>query len=429
MRSSSIVSLLFAVITFQGLTADAVAAPRVRKNIKDLTGVEQQRFVDAMFVLQNPAYFKPSAGWPASTDLPQNRYEQFVDAHDRNGEHFHHIAGARSNPLFLPWQRQLLFQMENDVRSLGSIMVPDSTASGGKRSQDFTDFTLLYWDGTRDAYPQSILGGNGDLTGGAPTYNVTTGPFATTSTRFGTWTAYTRTGDGSVGAPYVFHREPLRREFGPQNGAPSGASDPPQGSFTLLTTEGPKSWADILTKNKYRDLLCKDGVSGLEAAPGLHDDHHVQVGGNNGQLGNPQTGVVDPTFWLLHAHTDLQWAVWESTNGLLYDDLGQAKWALNSPMPGRLTELNDKNIYNHDPSTTGNPKGSVTPKDVLNYWTMPLGGYTYDYRPNFRHKPDGTPHPNAEDRVVLGRVVPEPATFTGIAVVLIALLIPIGRSV
>ncbi len=403
--------LVVALIAYCGFVPDARAAPRVRKNIKDLNAADQQRFVDAMFALQNPANFTPVGGWPANTDLPQNRYELFVAAHDTNGTHIHHTAAARSNPIFLPWHRQFLFQLENDVRSLGAIMVPDSTASGGMRAQDFSDFTLPYWDGTRDAHPDSAVGGNGDLTGGTPTYNVTSGPFATTSTQYGTWTAYTRTGAGTGGDPFVYSRGPLKRQFGNQNPAPTNAGDPVQGSFTDLTNDGPASLAALLAAPNYSDLLCKDGVSGLEAAPGLHDQHHVQVGGLNGQVGNPQTGTVDPTFWLLHTFTDLQWARWESTKGLRYDDLGEAKWRINTPMPAGLTELNDQNIYGHDPGTTGNAQGSVTPGDVLNYWTMPGGGYTYDYRPNPRLKPDGTPHPNAEDRVMLGAPVPEPATL------------------
>ncbi len=119
----------------------------------------------------------------------------------------------------------------------------------------------------------------------------------------------------------------------------------------------------------------------------------------------------------MHAFTDLNWARWESLKGVRYNDLGQAKWGLETPMPAGLTELNSGNIYDEDPRRTGNPKGSVTPADVLNIFTMPLGGYTYDYRPNT----DPT-KPNYEDRVLLGAPVPEPATRSLVLLGLAALL-------
>src|SRR6185295_11318827 len=89
-RCGLFLSLLFALAT----GADhAHAQLRVRRNIMDLSSSDQQLFADA--------------------NLPQNRYEEYVRVHDNN-------AGiAHGGNFFLPWHRQLLFQMENDVRGLG----------------------------------------------------------------------------------------------------------------------------------------------------------------------------------------------------------------------------------------------------------------------------------------------------------------------
>ncbi len=231
MRKTSIGSILaVALIAFCGLAPDAHAAPRVRQNIKDLTAAEQQTFVDAMFALQNPANFVPVGGWPADMKLPQNRYEQFVRAHDTNGNLIHHTAAARSNPIFLPWHRQFLFQMENDVRSLGGA---------------FANFALPYWDGTRDAYPMDKKGANpGDppvpnaLLGGdgvaGDAFRVATGPFANPTNLNTAWRAYNANAAGTPADP---SRTPLKRQFGQQNPAPTApATTPPAGSFTRLTT-------------------------------------------------------------------------------------------------------------------------------------------------------------------------------------------------
>ncbi len=364
----------------------AHAQPRVRQNIKDISSADQQRFVDAMFALQRLA---PTGGVPADTNLPQNRYEQYVRAHDTNSSIAHDNTAAQTNPWFLPWHRQFLFQMENDVRAMGAVTLPDG------RAQDFSTFTLPYWDGTRDAYPRtlvgdvgpqppdSLMGGNGN---GAPNFRVTTGPFAANAVpAAGQWTAFSmrmRVGtDPADPSPFFATRNALRREFDAVNAGPN----PPAGSFTDLTTTGPASLTAALGAATFRALRGQSSGSGnpgtgLEGADGLHDDHHLAVGGRNGQLGNPTSGSTDPTFWLLHSFTDLQWAVWECDRGALYEVGAAVGQRVNDPMTGvgrtgtfGLSELNTGNIYN-------NPGNGVNPANVLNFLTMPGGGYTYDYR-------------------------------------------------
>lgn len=357
----------------------AHAQPRVRMNIKDQNAADQQRFVDAMFALQRMA---PTGGVPPNnpdgtpSPLPRNKYEEYVRAHDRNSNLAH------DNSVFLPWHRQFLFQMENDVRALGAVMVPDPAAPGGMRAQDFSGFTVPYWDGTRDAYP-AILGGNGN---GAPNFRVTTGAFASAN---GPWTAYNLTGAGTVASPFAATREPLRRQF--------GADADNDGRFDVLVNNGPAALTAALALDgvtagqRYTNFRSAvegpfDGTNN-----GLHNDHHFQVGGPNGQLGNPTSGTTDPTFWLLHAFTDLQWARWECLRGPLYQSAGGPDAAMTgAPDAGGavfgLSELNTANIY-------GNAGNAVTPANVLNFLTMPGGGYTYDARLSYDN----------ETRTVLGQ--------------------------
>ena len=375
------------------VSADAAQAqaPRVRKNVKDLTAAEQQTFVDAMLALQTP--FNPA---PANANLPRSRYEQLVRAHDTN------FDLAHKNAFFLPWHRQFLFQMENDVRAMG-----------GK----FADFTIPYWDGTRDAYPKDkkaanpadppvangLLGNDGVMADG---YVVRNGPFANPTNAAAGWLAYSLTGTGTAAKPFVGTRTPLKRRFQPMTA----------GKFDFLTANGPATLTTALAMDgvTVEDLTTTPPTPGqtflnfrrrIEAGGGLHNDHHIEPGGVVdrtdfdviGQLANPEAGTSDPTFWMLHAFTDLNWASWECLRGPLY--VGEAGKGLNDAMSGEgstgtygLTELNGGT--------------AVTPKNVLNFLTMPGGGYTYDYRV------DRT----GDARVVLGQGshvcnVPEPSTL------------------
>jgi tyrosinase len=352
------------------LVQSAEAAARVRKNVKDLTAVEQQTFVDAMLALRNPANFQPGGGWPADTNLPQNRYEQLVRAHDTN------FDLAHDNPFFLPWHRQFLFQMENDVRSLGG---------------QFADFTIPYWDGTQDIYPKDKKGPNaGDppvangLLGGdgvaGDANRVATGPFANPTNLATLWQAYGLTGTGTGADPFVGTRSPLKRRFEAMTG----------GKFDYLTANGPGTLTAALAMDgvTVADPGATPPVPGqtflefrrkIEHGAGLHDDHHARVGGFDlpggvytpiGQLANPTAGTSDPTFWMLHAFTDLNWASWECLRGPLY-------------VGGTGTGLNDAMS---DVGTTGtfgltqlNGGTDVTPANVMNFLTMPVGGYTYQY--------------------------------------------------
>ena len=246
----------------------------------------------------------------------------------------------------------------------------------------FADFTLPYWDG-KDDFPRtknppagggpqpadSLLGGDGSPVAAGPfngdPYNGSPG-----------WTSYNPNG------PNPGVRTKLRRNF---NAA----------EFAILKSDSEKSMNDLLdpTKNNtYTDLLCGTGTTGIEGASGLHNDQHGAVGGN---LGANTTAVPDPAFWLLHSFADLNWARWEALKGAKYT--GGAGYGVNDPMSGGLTELNTANLYR--------PDGTVRPADVLNYFTMPGGGYTYEY-----------------GGAMIGAPAPEPATLAlllpGLAILL-----------
>jgi tyrosinase len=44
---------------------------------------------------------------------------------------------------------------------------------------------------------------------------------------------------------------------------------------------------------------------------GLHDNVHVWVGGNGGQMSDPNWAAFDPLFWAHHAMVDRIWRIWQ----------------------------------------------------------------------------------------------------------------------
>ncbi len=92
----------------------------VRKNYRNLTSVERQRFVQALYYVKS-----------------RNVVDQFASLHR---EHFDH--GIHRSSHFLPWHREFLRRFEDALRTF------------------HPDVTIPYWDSTVDTSPSSPLWAN-----------------------------------------------------------------------------------------------------------------------------------------------------------------------------------------------------------------------------------------------------------------------------
>jgi tyrosinase len=287
---------------------DPAPALRVRKSESSLTTAEKQLYIDAMLAMKAKAI----AGAPAGD--PQNLYDKYVRLHDQNND------AAHNGPAFLPWHRKLMWDFETEVRGLDT---------------KFKDFTLPYWNWTVDSFPSDLekagdnlfMGGDGQ---GAD-HLVMDGPF-----RSGKWATFN--GESTKG---------LTRDF----------------STTDLKADGKTGIAaalkltdyDVAPWNKTSDRT-KSFRNQLESGGGTHNSAHVWVGGD---LGDPQAGVNDPTFWMLHGYVDLVWTQWECDNGL----------AAFAPDSGARAGHNRKDTMTAFGVTVGSQ---------LNPFDTSVLGYTYD---------------------------------------------------
>ena len=318
MRPRSLLSAAAAVLclTVSGAAHPAVAqgqgALRVRKSYTSLDSAGRALYVEAMKAMKDPKTKK-------GTDPALNsRYDEFVKVHSESMAHF--------NPTILTWHRKHLLEFENEIRALDP--------------RKFGDFTLPYWDWTRDAFPSDakaagdnlFMGPNGD----AGTNVVTDGPF-----KQGAWTTVVK-GPKSGGFD-------LERKF-------DGMAD--------LRRDGPQAVRDILALDTYDRVWRK-----IEGGSALHNDAHVAVGGH---LSFIRGGVDDPTFFMLHSFVDLLWAMWEvSPKGSLtaYDGQDEDGRRLNDPLIGFGDDELAKSLgFQRTPRNTN--------KDQLDFFRL---GYTYEY--------------------------------------------------
>jgi tyrosinase len=222
----------------------------VRKNQASLTADEKSRFVAACKVL------KANGMW-----------DHHVEQH-RTAMLSMNPDPAHGGPAFLPWHRECLLRLEQDLR------VVDSGVS------------IPYWDAIRDRSPTSsiwapnFMGGNGDP---SRNYEVTTGPFAYST---GQWTL--NVNDTPSTPPY------LRRFFG-QN---AGTLPTIQNESTVLSRipYDASPW-NSNTRSGFRQIL--------ESL--IHNVVHNWVGGTMTGATSPN----DPIFYMHHCNVDRLWARWQ----------------------------------------------------------------------------------------------------------------------
>ncbi len=279
-------------------------APRIRKNVKNLTPKEQRNFTSAVLAMKN-------------TPSPWNRrvsyYDQFVLWHKQAFSCS--IMAAHMAPSFLPWHRKFLILFENALRQVSGKPI-----------------TVPYWDwtdarSTAAVFKSDFMGGSGKK---SAQYAVVNGRF-----RKGNWKLNIR--DPKV--LYPTQPRHLVRRFGTPlastlptraqvsealarpnyDVAPFDAMSDPDLSFRNYL----EGWRDVTA------MTCDNGFMDVVAPPNaphmMHNRVHIWVGGVWKKSGQTQEGSMtlntspnDPVFWLHHSNIDRLWAQWGATHSYAY---------------------------------------------------------------------------------------------------------------
>jgi hypothetical protein len=312
-----------------------------RKNVKNLTPDEKNRFVNAFLgLMSQDSVLHPGA---------QSRYDDFVETHllamhDMDTGTDRPESWGHGGSVFLPWHRELLYRFEQLLQDI------DSTV------------TIPYWDWTRakaagDAgfpFTHGFLGvdgtdGNNDRVereaGAALPY-----PYAFDPEDWSTLLTVFDPGD----ILNFFQRQ--FGEFnvlGTANDAPNLPSNDTVEVGTGTTFRDAISGAISYTTHRSR---CED----------LHNLVHRYCGGNMLRMTSPN----DPIFFLHHANIDRMWSIWQKQVAP-----GTSLYVQSSATAGH--KLNDPMLYNEasDPApfTTG-----ATPAQMIDGHTMHGDGVWYE---------------------------------------------------
>lgn len=251
---------------------------RVRKDALSLTKDEKAAFVAGLLRLKKEGRYDEYVHWHHHVMHPTVHDYEPRDALYRNGAH--------RGPAFLPWHREFLIQVENDLQNIDRAI------------------TIPFWDWTKDAalpdpaksplWQDDLMGGNGLE---ADSWRVASGPFAFAG---GNWPI-----------PEKHDGPALRRQFGVLiNSLPSDADlrlaarevlyDVPDydcSPFTIGFRNRIEGW--VTRRADHR--VTTEGSQ-------LHNRVHLWVGGSMA----PMTSPNDPVFFLHHCFVDKVWADWQA---------------------------------------------------------------------------------------------------------------------
>ncbi|MQA28477.1 MAG: tyrosinase family protein [Luteitalea sp.] len=325
----------------------------VRANI--VTNVAARtKFIDGVKRLKNE-FPGPTTRtiWIPGPDRPISTYDLFVV--------WHHVAmntltpptqgdrnAAHSGPVFLPWHRFMLLQLElNLQRVLGN----DAT------------FGLPYWDWAADGertpatqrtapiWSPTCMGGSGSP--------VATGPFAFNAADATSWRVrITADSNGNL----VQTNRGLRRALGAAIPNLPGPNRLPRKAHTAAAL----AEADYDRPNwnsasgGFRNLVEGWQDNLVVRAPALHNRVHVFVGGDM----SPSTSPNDPVFYLNHCNVDRIWEAWMRPPP-------QGHGRSYVPQPTAAAELRGHRL--NDPLSSF-ISASTTPGQMLDV----TAAYTYD---------------------------------------------------
>ena len=252
-----------------------------RKSVGSLTEAEKKAFVNALLELKHRGEYDKYVHWHHHVMVPTVLPYEPRDANYRNGAH--------RGPAFLPWHREFLMQLEQELRTIEpGTFVP-------------------YWDWTQDAKladPASALIWADDFMGGngleSDEWRVQNGLFAHSA---GHWPVPAYPEEGLPGPG-------LKRQFGQML-----PSLPTEDDLMLAmarvfydTPHYDRSPFTIGFRNRLEGWVTQRGDSRVRT-PGsqLHNRVHLWIGGNMA----PMTSPNDPVFFLHHCFIDKVWADWQ----------------------------------------------------------------------------------------------------------------------
>lgn len=255
---------------------------RVRKSVASLTTKEKAVFIQALLELKRRGEYDKYVHWHHHVMIPTVLPHEPRDPEYRNGAH--------RGPAFLPWHREFLMQLEDELRSIdGSITIP---------YWDWVADSALDQPSTAPIWDDYFMGGNGLE---SDQWRVQTGPFAH---KAGAWPvpAYP---DEELPGPG------LKRQFGAF--APTLPTDEDRklamGERFYDIPNYDRSPFTIGFRNRLEGWVTQRGDARVRF-PGsqLHNRVHVWVGGNM----LPMTSPDDPVFFLHHCFVDKLWADWQA---------------------------------------------------------------------------------------------------------------------
>jgi hypothetical protein len=307
---------------------------KTRKNVKRLTSVEKQRYIDAVLALKA----QDSVIHPGS----QSRYDDFVETHlnamwDFATNSMRMLSWGHVDSVFLPWHRELLYQFEQLLQSV------DPTV------------TIPYWDWTRHQssadtgfpFKHAFISVDGD---DADSDKVKREPGAPSPYPYPfdpqTW---------SLGVTVIDPGDSLdffQRQFGEFSNAPNLPLND-----SVVTGTGTNFRAAINGANSYTTLRSR--------SEDLHNLVHRWTGGNMLRMTSPN----DPVFFMHHAQIDRMWSIWQRKA-----PPGTSFYVASSADVGH--QLNDAMIYadvNPAPFPTG-----ATPAQMQDGHAIHGTGVWYD---------------------------------------------------
>jgi tyrosinase len=253
-----------------------------RKSVNSMSEAEKATLVRALLELKRRGEYGKYVHWHHHVMVPTVLPHEPNDANYRNGAH--------RGPSFLPWHREFLMQLEQEIRSI------EPTAF------------IPYWDWVQDAklpdptqapiWAADFMGGNGLE---SDEWRVQTGSFAHSA---GNWPVPPYPDDDLPGPG-------LKRQFGRIL-----PSLPTEDDLKLAMAEVfydtpnyDRSPFTIGFRNRIEGWVTQRGDSRVKTAGSqLHNRVHLWIGGNMA----PMTSPNDPVFFLHHCFVDKVWSDWQA---------------------------------------------------------------------------------------------------------------------
>lgn len=250
----------------------------LRKNALSLSKDERATYVQALLRLKKEGRYDEYVHWHHHVMHPTVLPHEPHDSYYRNGAH--------RGPAFLPWHREFLMQVEDDLQRIDSALA------------------IPFWDWTKDAalpdpaqstlWADDFMGGNGVE---ADDWRVATGPFAFSA---GNWPI-----PEDQGGPA------LQRQFAAIVNSLPTASDLKLAANEILydVPDYDCSPFTIGFRNRIEGWITRRADHRITTEGSqLHNRVHLWVGGSM----VPMTSPNDPVFFLHHCFVDKIWADWQA---------------------------------------------------------------------------------------------------------------------